>query len=147
MQEIWRWLNVVFIMDVRFEDFFKWLKCELREEKNFSTLGGRSKFTAKWVEEEINLIIKTSKGTKYSLKEKDIEVIFERWKNAEPGYKWQTSYYVDPIWKRCPHRIAAPYVPAIIKEWYYKKVIASLESSTSLEKSSESIKSIGVNSS
>jgi len=114
-----------------FEDFKQWLSEHLADFRNFSTLGGRSHFDAKYNKQDESITVRNSQQNSFTLKRNAIEKIFARCKKAPASKRYMTSYYSLPpskdkylekeyateYWEDPPDKVATPYIPAVIKHW------------------------------
>jgi archaellum biogenesis ATPase FlaH len=106
------------IFMLKFEDFYLYLIENFKEGQMVPTIKGRSKFRAKF--DEI-LYITNSSGIPKKIKKHLIEETFKRYVEASIGDRERVAYFTDPEWKKCPDRVYALYIVALIK--FYKESI------------------------
>lgn len=120
---------------MEFKFFMEWVTINLHDHQQFTTLGGRSHFFAKYDSQLETMFIKTRnyQGPSpdgYKLRKDQVETIFDRCMEAPPDLRYRTSYYLLPpsvkeydrgkfqnYWRNPPDKIATPGIPAIIKYW------------------------------
>lgn len=100
-----------------FKDFHRWLKKECEEPRETETLGYRTSFKATISNDGSSLTIEFgNQGGSGSLSRNELFLIWERYWDLG-GRKHMTSEYNEPEWSERPHRILAPYVPALIRDF------------------------------
>ena len=120
---------------MEFESFIEWVTFNLEDYQQFTTLGDRAYFFAKYDGYLDTMFIKTRtyRGKNpdgYKLTKDQIETIFDRCMDAPADLRFKTSYYLLPpsvkeydrgkfqdYWRKPPDKIATPGIPAIIKYW------------------------------
>jgi hypothetical protein len=119
------------LSDLVFEDFEQWLSRDLKDFKEFSTLGGKSHFHVKYDQGARLLTFISRTPRTCTLKRAAIEKIFARWKNAPASRRYMSSYYQLPpsrkkfieegytteYWGDAPDKIATPGIPSVIRYW------------------------------
>jgi hypothetical protein len=79
----------------------------------FKTLGGRSKFKVKVIGNVFE--ITNSRGKIYKVDEELFNMVLKRYHELDSKFRFKTNQYTDPIWAKCPNRVASVYIAAIIK--------------------------------
>ena len=93
--------------------YAKYLK-KITTHNVYNTLGGRSNFKVKINE---NLIeITNSRDKKYIVDEELFNKILKRFQELDPESRFKTNQYTDPIWDKCPNRVASVYIAAILRQ-------------------------------
>ena len=100
-----------------FEEFIEWAEGAVIDWQELPTLGRRSRFHTKYDLQRRSMIVGNSQGQEYALSREALSKIFERYITAPGEQIHRANYYTDPIWPETPHRIAAPYIPALLRYW------------------------------
>ena len=87
------------------------LLARLKKCRNFETLGRQSDFSA--YNQNSALVITNSSGNPHAISRKIYDSVRERYDSLNVDQKHISKNYTDPVWKNCPDRIYAPYLPAI----------------------------------
>lgn len=103
-----------------FNEFRKWMSENLANPQTFFTLGRKIPFTAQYNQSNGSITIINSRNNSSTLKNADIRIIFERWRNTSGPERYRTTTYSLGRWVECPHR-DAPAIPAIIRYWVEKQ--------------------------
>jgi hypothetical protein len=103
-----------------FEEFIKWAESAIIVGQELPTLGRRSRFHIKYDLQRGSMIVKNSQGKEYVLDREALSKIYERNISAPGEQIHRANYYTDPIWPETPHRIAAPYIAALLRYWAAK---------------------------
>lgn len=108
-----------FVVEVvmTFEQFIKWAENRMTNWKGFQTLGGRSRFLAKYKKQQNSITVRNSRNREYDINTEALRRIFERYINAPAEMRDRAVYYTDPRWPETPNRVSAPYIPAVIRYW------------------------------
>ncbi len=89
------------------------LLAELKECRNFKTLGRQSNFNT--YNQDGALLITNSSGIPHTISRRVYDSVRDRYDALNIDQKHVSKNYTDPVWKQCPDRIYAPYLPAIWK--------------------------------
>jgi hypothetical protein len=93
--------------------YTKYLK-KIASQNVYKTLGDRSKFKVK-VNGEL-FQITNSRGKSYDIDEDLFNIVLKRYQELDIELKFKTNQYTDPIWAKCPNRVACAYIAAIIRQ-------------------------------
>jgi hypothetical protein len=82
--------------------------------KEVKTLGGRTTFLFKELEDGYLILLIGKNRTRYIVNPGQIRIIRERILELDENDRYVTSQYTDPKWKGCPGRMFAPAVAKLI---------------------------------
>jgi hypothetical protein len=97
---------------VPFAEFLLWVARELREARVVKTLGGRRAFRIRWDAERQRLLFLGRKASPQSVV--GFAKVWMRWQSVSEVGRRQPSKFQG----RTLDRVAAPYLAAIVREYY-----------------------------
>lgn len=87
---------------------------KIATQHEYKTLGGRSKFKVK-IKGNIFEII-NSRGKIYEVDEELFKMVLNRYQELDTQFRFKANQYTDPIWAKCPNRVASVYIAAILRQ-------------------------------